>query len=135
MFLGQTNYRDKLGQTSDIRHLKSDVWFQISVRCQLSVIWHKTSDFRYLISDVSYETSEIRHLMSDIWFQASVVRRLISVIWHQRSEFRQLTSEVWHQKSDVYFKTSEVECVISMMSDVSRLILYDSRHLISDVWL
>ena len=46
-------------QTSDNRHLTSD-------------IWNQTSDNRSLKSDVSQQTFEIRHLKSDIWHQTSI---------------------------------------------------------------
>ena len=124
-------------QTSDVRCLLSDIWWQVSVIRRLSEIWCQVSVIRCLISDIWWQVSVIRCVMTGAWYQTSDVRFLLSDIWYQTSGVRCLLLDVWCQTSDdrclisgVCYQTSYVRCLISDIWCQTSVV----RRLISGVW-
>ena len=86
-------------QTSDIRHLLSDVW------CE-------TADIRRLITEIWDQTSDIRHLTSDVWYQTSEMRRPIPETSHQTSDIRPLLYDCYNSDIKLY------NCYITMLYNI-----------------
>ena len=75
-----------------LRHLMSDVWYQMSDERRLT-----TASNRSLARN---QTTNIRHLKSDVWHQTTNIRHLISDLWYETSDIReqtccQLMSQIW----------------------------------------
>ena len=67
-------------QTSDFRHLMSEVR-------RLAYVWHQSSDLWHQTSNI-YQPSDIRHLKSDVWLQTFDIKQQMS------TNFRHKTSKV-----------------------------------------
>ena len=124
-------------QTSDIRNLTSHVW------PRTSDVWHQKCDIRHLKSDVWYQTP-------DIWNKTCEIRRLrsesdnksmLSDIWYQTSHIshiKRLPSDNRHLKCDMYDHWCQTSDLMTynrhLTSDVSCLMSYVIRRLMSDIW-
>ena len=104
-------------QTSDIRRLMSDVWYQMSyvwyqtfdvrchVWCQTFDVWWQTSYVICLMFVWCHQMSDDRRLMSYVWYQTSDGRRLLLMY-----DVRWLMLFVWSQMSGVRYLMSDIRC-------------------------